>query len=259
VRSQAFPFNGYLGNYNGWSNLLDAITDLRDQDGAAADVYYYGIHNADGNGLLGLGWVAGANDVWSRTAIGVGWTGETAPETAIHEVGHNHGRPHSPCGVAGDPAYPHWGASIGTWGYSPSKNQLLSPDQYVDFMSYCDPIWISDWTFRHIFERAKLVSTSAKIVVPAHLQNRTYDRIRVLDGVPTWRPAVTLHTPPQGETVAVQVTTGGGPKTVTGHYYPYDHLPGGVLYVMQPVQLTQTQALQQAVFSVEGQTFALSR
>jgi len=259
VRSGAYPFNGYLGNYNGWSDLLDAITDLRDQDGAAADVYYYGIHNADGNGLLGLGWVAGATDVWSRTAIGVGWTGDTAPETAVHEVGHNHGRPHSPCGVSGDPAYPHWGASIGEWGYRPSINQLLSPDQFVDFMSYCDPIWISDWNFRHIFERAKVVSTSAKLVVPEHLQNRTYDRIRVLDGVVSWRPSVTLYTPPQGEALSVQIATGNGPKTVTGHYYPYDHLPGGVLYVMQPLQVPQAEILQQAAFSIEGQGFALSR
>ena len=259
VRSQPYSFNGYLGSYNGWADLLDAVTNLRDQDGASADVYYYGIHNADGGGLLGLGWVGGATDVWSRTAIGVGWSGDTAPETAVHEVGHNHGRDHSPCGVSGDPAYPHSGASIGVWGYRPSTNQLLSPSQYVDFMSYCDPAWISDWNFRHIFERAKLVSTSPKLIVPEHLQNRTYDRIRVIEGVASWRPPVTLGTPPQGETVSVQVTTPGGPQTVTGHYYPYDHLEGGLMYVMQPLQVTLAEVLQQAVFAVEGQTFALSR
>jgi hypothetical protein len=259
VRSQSFTFNSSLGSYNGWSSLLDEITDLRDQDNAPADVYYYGIHNADGNGLLGLGWVAGATDVWSRTAIGVGWTGDTAPETAVHEVGHNHGRPHSPCGVSGDPAYPHGGASIGVWGYRPSTNQLLSPNQYVDFMSYCDPTWISDWNFRHIFERAKIVSTSPKLIVPAVLQNRTYDRIKVLEGVASWRPPVTLRTPPQGETLSVQIATPGGPKTVSGQYYPYNHLEGGLLYVMQPLQLTQAELIHQAVFAVEGQTFALSR
>ncbi|RLB64233.1 MAG: hypothetical protein DRI90_05075 [Deltaproteobacteria bacterium] len=259
VRSQPYTFNSSLGSYDGWSNLLDSITDLRDQDNAPADVYYYGIHNADGNGLLGLGWVAGATDVWSRTAIGVGWSGDTAPETAVHEVGHNHGRPHSPCGVSGDPAYPHPGASIGVWGYRPSTNQLLDPNQYVDFMSYCDPTWISDWNFRHIFERAKLVSTSAKLIVPEVLQNRTYDRIKVLEGLASWRPPVTLRRPPQGETLSVQIATPGGPKTVTGQYYPYNHLQGGLIYVLQPLQMTQAETLGQAVFAVEGQTFTLTR
>lgn len=258
VRSGAYTFNSSLGSYNGWSALLDQITDLRQADNAPDDVYYYGIHDANGNGLLGLGWVAGSTDVWSRTAIGVGWTGDTAPETAVHEIGHNHGRPHSPCGVSGDGSYPHAGARIGVWGYRPSDNKLLDPDQYVDFMSYCDPAWISDWSFEKIFDRAKIVSSQPLVEVPAHLQNRTYDRIKVIDGQAHFQDTVTLARPPMGEAQTVTTVVDGQPQSLTGHYYAYNHIDGGVLLVMRPPSLTAT--LSSAItFTAESQTFTVTR
>ncbi len=258
VRSTAFTYNGSLGSYNGWSDLLDRITDLRNTDNTPPDVYYYGIHNAQSGGLLGLGWVGGANDVWSRTAIGVGWTGNTAPETAVHELGHNHGRPHSPCGVSGDGNYPHSGARIGVWGYRPSDNKLLDPSQYVDFMSYCDPPWISDWTFRKIFERAKVVSTQPLLEVPEHLANRTYERIKVLDGQAFFKDTVVLPSPPLGEEKTVTVTMDGQAETLTGHYYAYNHIDGGVLLVMRPAGATATR-FESVQFSAEGHAFTLTR
>jgi hypothetical protein len=259
VRSAPYVFNYNLGNSGNWSALLDEITDLRNSDGAPDDVYYYGIHDADGNGLLGLGWVGGASDVWSRTAIGVGWTGNTAPETAVHEVGHNHGRDHSPCGVSGDPSFPHPGASIGVWGYRPSDKQLLDPDDFVDFMSYCDPAWISDYTYKAIFQRAKFVSTSPFIAVPEALQNRSYDRIKVLDGQATFLEPVVIARPPEGETKSMTVSLGGEAQTLTGHYFAYNHLDGGVLLVMRPLIATSTNTFSQITFSAEGHTFTLSR
>ena len=259
VRSQAFNFNGYLGNYNGWSNLLDDITDLRDTDNAPADVYYYGIHDADGNGLLGLGWVSSSDQVWGRAAIGVGWTGDTAPGTAVHELGHNHGRNHSPCGVSGDSSYPHSGARIGVWGYRPHTKQLLDPDEYVDFMSYCDPAWVSDWTFKALFARAAHVSSSPSYHTPPHLLNRTYERIKVLDGVATFKDVKTLTHPPQGEQKALDVVTLEGPQTISGHYYPYNHIDGGVLYVMRPATYTGLHWISAIDFAAEGHTFRLVR
>lgn len=235
VRSNSVSFNGSLGSYNGWSALLDQITDLRTTDNAPDDVYYYGVHAANGNGLLGLGWVAGANDVWGRTAIGVGGTGDTAPETAVHELGHNHGRPHSPCGVSGDGSYPHSGARIGVWGYRPSDGQLLDPNEHVDFMSYCDPPWMSDHSFKKLFDRAKIVSTQPYVVVPPELQNRVYDRIKILDGVAYVQDTVTLPRPPAGEQLTLTALVNGTEETLTGSYYAYDHVDGGVILVMRPI------------------------
>ncbi len=259
VRAQSYTFNGNLGGYNGWANLLNEITALRNNDGVSADVYYYGIHNANGNGLLGLGWVASANDVSGRNAIGVGWTGDTATETAVHELGHNHGRGHSPCGVSGDNNYPHAGASTGVWGFSPSKNALLSPNDHKDFMSYCHPQWVSDWTFKALFTRLKQVSSSPDIYVPPHLQNRTYDRIRIIEDEISWRGPVTLSTPPQGQPADVHIVTNrNGSERVNGHYYPYNHINGGLLYVMRPSNWTPTlDSVQSVSLQAEGQTFQL--
>ena len=41
--------------------------------------------------VAGLGFVGGPSDSWARAAIGLGFTGDNAAETAVHELGHNHG------------------------------------------------------------------------------------------------------------------------------------------------------------------------
>ncbi|VAW32251.1 hypothetical protein MNBD_CHLOROFLEXI01-3228 [hydrothermal vent metagenome] len=72
---------------------------------------------------------------------------------AGHELGHNFGRQHAPCNVSGDPNYPYAGASIGQYGLDGigGSLQLLSPGGYVDMMSYCDPVWVSDYTYKALY------------------------------------------------------------------------------------------------------------
>lgn len=261
VRANPYAFGGYLGSYQGWTNLLDEISDLRGTDGASDDVYYYGIHGVDAGGLLGLGWVAGPDDPWYRAAIGVGWTGDTAPETAIHEIGHTHGREHAPCGVSDpDPSFPHPGARLGVWGYSPSRNELVDPNQYVDFMSYCDPIWISDYTYKALFQRLKHVSASPLIHVPAELQNRTYDRVKVLDHQAHWKDSVTLGRPPVGRPISVAVTSAReGTRTMTASFFPYSDVSGGQLLVMRPRSTSLLDRFTQITFSLDGTDYTLTR
>ncbi len=258
VRAQHHTYNGSLWSYGGWSDLLQEISDLRDGDNVDPEVYYYGIHNAQSSGLLGLGWVAGSKDVWSRAAIGVGWTGDTAPETAVHELGHNHGRSHSPCGVDGDWNYPHPGAKIGVWGYHPGKDKLLDPSKHVDFMSYCDPPWVSDHTYKALYARLKSVN-GAKLVFPEELLNRTWERVKILDGVATWVDAITLAYPPSGETKTVSVTTTGGTETLGGQYFAYNHLEGGLLYVLRPKLVVNETSPLTVAFELGGKSLTLSR
>ncbi len=72
--------------------------------------------------------------------------------TAVHEVGHNQGAPHAPCGVgSSDPNYPHAGASIGIRGLDPLDGTTYLPSQHTDFMSYCRPYWVSDYRWRKSF------------------------------------------------------------------------------------------------------------
>jgi hypothetical protein len=71
-------------------------------------------------------------------------------QVAAHELGHNFGRNHAPCGGAGgpDPSYPYPDAKLGTYGWNGA--QLLSPTQFVDLMSYCNPGWVSDYSYEGV-------------------------------------------------------------------------------------------------------------
>jgi hypothetical protein len=243
VRSQAFSWSSSVAsNGSGWDNLLDAIADLRNSDGAPFDTYYYGIfapsssaQNYCGGGCVaGLGFVGGPTDAWSHSAIGLGFTGDMAAETAVHELGHNHGRNHAPCGnVAGpDGNYPYSGGALGSWGYNLITGALYNPSTHTDMMGYCNPTWISDYNFEKIFNRVDAVSGAASFYVPEHLANRTYRRARVQpDGSLTWLSSITLERPPMGIETAVTVDTTSGPEQTTANFIPYDHLDGGVLFI----------------------------
>lgn len=237
------PYNQDVDPFGfGWQELLGYISDLRQQEQAAFDVYYYGIFNPANsiNQYCGGGCVAGLSnlafgpgDAYSRASIGLGFSedgGALAWETAVHEVGHAHGRQHSPCGGAQgtDPSYPYPGAKLGTWGYHLLTQQLYNPQAYSDVMGYCVPIWVSDFTYTHLMDRIKAVN-QAKIIVPPELRNLTYDRAYIgQDDELHWLSPVTMEIPPQGEPIDMDIQLGSEVTTVSGHYYPYSHLPGGV-------------------------------
>jgi len=119
-----------------WGGLLDELAQVRAADGSQRN--YYGWLKVNyGSGIAGIGYIG------QPTAIGR----DDSLSTAAHELGHNFGRPHAPCGgVAGaDPSYPYAGARIGSQGWDGTR--ILSPNSYVDLMSYCEPEWISDYTY----------------------------------------------------------------------------------------------------------------
>lgn len=235
-------YNGDVSaNGSGWDDLLGYIGQVRANDNAPSDAYYYGIfepaNSLNGycnNGcVLGLGNIGSVGDPYSRAAIGLGFSddgGITAWETAVHEVGHNHGRYHSPCGQVSDvePGYPYSGGKIGVWGYNLVSKKLYTTS-HGDVMGYCTPMWISDFTYKAFFNRIKSVN-GANLYVPPELQDLTYDRVRIdMDGNVHWLSPIKLAAPPQSGTVELAVTTDSGAEIVTGHLYEYDHLPGGVV------------------------------
>ncbi len=229
-------------NGSGWDSLLGYLGDVRSQDNAPFDVYYYGIFApaqgvnqfCGGGCVAGLGNIAGVGDSYSRAAIGLGFSddgGAIAWETAVHEIGHTHGRYHSPCGGAAgtDPQYPYPKAQIGVQGYNLLTQKLYNPTTVTDVMGYCTPIWVSDFTWKGFYTRIKAVN-GANIVVPPEMMNLTYDRARIdAEGNLHWMTPVHIDIPPQNEPMDVTVKTPSGTSTITGHFYGYDHLPGGVV------------------------------
>jgi hypothetical protein len=246
---------------NGWGNLLEAIAGLRENDNAPNDAYYYGIfapaqsfgQYCGGGCTAGLGYIGGPNDAYTRTAIGLGFSGEEATDTAVHEIGHTHGREHAPCQVSGDGNYPHPNGQIGVWGYDMTTQQLIQP-QVADFMGYCFPIWISDYTYDAVATRMKFVN-GAKQVFPQDQMNLIYERVSIGgDGQAAWQEPTTIREPPKGQAVPVSLDTAAGPEDVTGAFFPYDHLPGGTLFVRRGAMPATA-----LVAEVGGQVFSLAR
>lgn len=149
----------------GWSTLLTELTakhQLEDATAGASSRYYYGALSVDyTSGVAGLGYVPSSpsSPFYYRTAIG--WDkasgyhdGGLFPEVFAHEVGHNMGRPHSPCGSvsSSDPAYPYAGGYIGVWGFDTVTSALHAPFNDKDIMGYCTPNWVSDYVYRQILD-----------------------------------------------------------------------------------------------------------
>lgn len=151
-------FNGDLSTQQDWVQLLQQVAAVRDAEGS--DRAYHGIvHRPPGPGIAGIGYVgfevAVSFDEFS-----------TASNVVAHEFGHNFGLPHAPCGDPSnpDPNYPYPDAAIGRWGYDHVDESLKSPRAgWRDFMSYCDPTWISDYNYRKLVANRVQVSVGSPV------------------------------------------------------------------------------------------------
>jgi len=123
-----------------WNALITAVRKVRVAEKPAAHVLYFGIiANGVKSPYAGVGYMPG------KVAVGTALL-ET---TAWHEVGHNAGRQHIACERAAgdtDPNFPYLNGLLSNTGWNYVTNQLL-PANYRDFMSYCYPRWVSDYTY----------------------------------------------------------------------------------------------------------------
>lgn len=136
-----------------WSDVLSDINALRVMNGSSR--YYYGVVKVNyGSGLAGVAYRP-SQPPSARAAIGWDY-GNSRANVLSHEIGHNLGRGHAPCGTSGslDPSYPFATGSIGNWGMeteglsylggNPFLTQLKDPFYYRDVMGYCPSYpWIS--------------------------------------------------------------------------------------------------------------------
>lgn len=234
----------------GLSELLSAIGQLRRSEDAPTDVYYYGAVNpADTfEAFCRGGCTTGLSPTSAAHSVGVGFgetdeRGDASAETAAHEIGHAHGLLHAPCGGAGgpDPEYPtdaeHANAKIGVWGYDQVKGLLIDPggsEPPKDLMAYCRPSWISDYHHAKLFDRVRGDHEFYAMRVGG-AATEEYDAYGVAPtGVVTRR----------GESSRARELSRGEPRELrwlgaegatrgraVARYFPYDHLPGGELWV----------------------------
>lgn len=132
---------------NAWSVILNELLALRTAD--ASSRYYYGVvRTSYSSGVAGMGFVGGP----AQTAVGWDFL-PSASNVMAHEIGHNMGRQHAPCGAASglDSGFPYAGGAIGAWGLQ--LNGLIpKPPTTSDLMGYCQPAWISDYTWTGMIE-----------------------------------------------------------------------------------------------------------
>ncbi|WP_419165452.1 M66 family metalloprotease [Candidatus Palauibacter sp.] len=130
----------------------------------------------------------------------------------VHELGHNLGLRHAPCGPNQtniDFAYPHRDGSIGAWGYDFEDGALVPPTK-PDFMSYCGPdVWVSEYfhanMLRYRFEVEGSESAAATAAGPSLLVWGGTEP----NGAPFLEPAFVLDAP-------AALPSSSGPYRVTG-------------------------------------------
>jgi hypothetical protein len=237
---QPFDWNQTISPFSTsqWTNILDAISNYRANSNEPPNTYYYGAFAPEptvnsfcaGGCILGLSYLAfSAGDPFFRASVGIGYTGDITSETLIHEMGHAHGREHAPCGLYGQPAdrnYPYDGAVLGSWGYDILTGGLLNPNQYVDFMSYCQPVWVSDYTFYSLYLRMKTVAAQARSMPIARTTLRLAE-----DGTSTMGPSLALSDTTGAPRVDVALFDEAGAPVgfTTAAFFPYDHVEGGLV------------------------------
>ena len=131
----------YTHTANDWSALIREVSNLRRQDGSSN--FYHGLVPRDPQN----GFTAGIGSIGGKDAVSL-----LMGNTIAHELGHNFGRPHAPCGVNGqvDRQYPYAQGAIGVWGFD-SRNGTLKEPSLSDYMSYCRRPWTSDYNYNKVF------------------------------------------------------------------------------------------------------------
>jgi hypothetical protein len=189
-----------------WSSLLNQIVVERRTDAPGSDVYYFGlVQPADtfraycGSGcILGIAPQTTRQMTSMQVGLGASFADAQSYETMVHELGHAHGRGHAPCAVGGniqgvDPVFPDRTGSTINWGWDSRTNRLMAPTS-KDIMGYCQPNWISGYTYSALARRAVEVNSRALVVAPPTL-TRWHQLILHADGSTSWGREVETQEP----------------------------------------------------------------
>jgi hypothetical protein len=172
-----------MTSYNGLSQLVSEMSQLRAAEGAAENVYYYGFFDSCGQCIgAGGGVTSGCtvglaaditggdkSDAWGRAAAGP--LQGNPQDTFVHEIGHTQGRRHIECpggnSAGNDPSYPYANGNIGVWGFGIRDYRLRHPTTNYDYMSYCGSTWVSDWQWNATYSRIRTLTSWDMAGAPA--------------------------------------------------------------------------------------------
>jgi hypothetical protein len=153
VQVRSFPLTTsttLLSDGTGWPEVLTQVNAAAVADGR----YYYGVAKVGyTSGVAGIAYVSQPS-IASHAALG--W--DTLPSAGIvmaHELAHNWGRKHAPCGGPSDVDvnYPDPTGLTDSYGLDLSGAQpTLKPATMSDIMGYCNTKWVSEYTYRGVFD-----------------------------------------------------------------------------------------------------------
>jgi hypothetical protein len=140
-------------------DLLPVMAQLRQSEGNFATNWFYtAIIRTGGNslnGTKGIAYRVGAAPGVDRVSAVVWNQTGSSTDTLVHEVGHNQGFQHVYCqgGNADntDPTYKNETGETGSYGFGIRDYTLRRPTDVFEYMTYCDPSWVSDWTWNKAY------------------------------------------------------------------------------------------------------------
>ena len=155
------PLQAVDGN-GSWQRLLNELLAVQKADGPGGH-YYYGVVKLPYTiGLAGTGLVPPGPGSKTRLALGTDHE-QFRAATLAHELGHTMGRRHSPCGISQDLdlQYPYGDGTIGGEGGLDLLPLAARPASSYDFMGYCAPKWVSDYTWSRLLQWRVEVAAAA--------------------------------------------------------------------------------------------------